>query len=239
MTLMTPLLHGGMLSMNRRTYATLNIFMVVLIVLTGPRGAFMKENGYNWMSGSAMYVFAGFFAVHGWPFPGWLTCVIWGVLFRCEWYLSNHDVMAAVRPRIAWMFATFRTGAPIRSHSPICLAGGYVRYTCPLTFFWGVVSLYTFRLFQLLPGVSKLLFFMGGKMFLIHLFDGIPMINSAMATWTYRIGPGNLPSIRFKSLVLRTLQIANLGFFLDIFRERLFTDSFQLMRKVVFFITCT
>jgi hypothetical protein len=30
--------------------------MIVLIILSGPRGVFMKENGYNWMSASGMYV---------------------------------------------------------------------------------------------------------------------------------------------------------------------------------------
>jgi hypothetical protein len=44
---MTPLLHGGMLGLDKRSYVMLNVGMVVLIILTGPRGAFMKENGYN------------------------------------------------------------------------------------------------------------------------------------------------------------------------------------------------
>jgi hypothetical protein len=47
MTLLTPLLHGGMLGMNRRAYATLNIVMIVLIILSGPRGVFMNENAHN------------------------------------------------------------------------------------------------------------------------------------------------------------------------------------------------
>jgi hypothetical protein len=66
MTLLTPLLHGGMLSINKQTCATLNIVMVFLIILSGPRDVLMKENGYNWMLSSGMYVFAGFFsAVNG------------------------------------------------------------------------------------------------------------------------------------------------------------------------------
>jgi hypothetical protein len=70
MTILTLLLHGGMLSMTKQTYATFNIVMVFLIILSGPRGVFMKENGYTWTSASRMYVFAGFFAIHGWPCPG-------------------------------------------------------------------------------------------------------------------------------------------------------------------------
>jgi hypothetical protein len=233
MTFMTPLLHGGMLSMNKRTYAMLNIFMIGLIIWTGPRGVFMKENGYNWMSAVAMYVFAGFFAVHGWAFPGWLTWITWGVIFRCEWYMSGHDLMAEVPPKIAWMFVTFRLRAPIRPRGPIDLPGGYVRYTCPLTFLWGAVSLYAFRLLSFFPGMSKILSFIGGKVFLMHLFDVLPMMNLAMAKWTQRIGPGNAPRIRFIHLILRTLQIANLGFILDIFRERLFGRLFQEIQQIM------
>jgi hypothetical protein len=52
---MTQLLHGGMLSMTKGTYAMLNVLIIALIIWTGPRGVFMKENGYHWMSAVAMY----------------------------------------------------------------------------------------------------------------------------------------------------------------------------------------
>jgi hypothetical protein len=60
MTVLTPLLQGGMISMNRRTDATFNITMIVLILLSGPRGVFMKENGFNWMSACGMYFWRAF-----------------------------------------------------------------------------------------------------------------------------------------------------------------------------------
>jgi hypothetical protein len=85
MTFMTPLPHGGMLSRNKGTYAMLNVLMIALIIWTGPCGVFRKERGYNWMSAIAMYAFAGFFAIHVWVFPAWLTWIPWGVIFRCDW----------------------------------------------------------------------------------------------------------------------------------------------------------
>jgi hypothetical protein len=221
-----------MLGMNKQTYATLNIVMIVLIILSGPRGVFMKENGYNWMSASGMYVFAGFFTVHGWPCPGWLTWVIWGVIFRCEWYMSGHDLMTEVHPKMAWMFSTFRMRAPIHPRGKMDLPGGPVIYACPLTFIWGVVSLYGFRLINFPSCVSKILFFMGGKVFLIHLFDKLPISNSAIAKWTRRNEVPEIPWIRFKSLILTTVQLGACGFLLDIFRERVFTSVFQLIIKI-------
>jgi hypothetical protein len=238
MTLLTPLLHGGMLGMNKHTYATLDIVMIVLIILSGPRGVFMKDNGYNWMSASGMYVFAGFFAVHGWPCPGWLTWLIWGIIFRCEWYISGHDLMKEVHPKIAWMFSTFRMRAPIRPRGKMTLPGGTVIYACPLTWAWGAVALYAFRLISFPPSVSKMLFFMGGKVFLIHLFDLLPMSRSEMTKWTRRNELRPIPWIRFKNLILTTVQLGNIGFFLDIFRERGFTRVFQFMQQIMQLVKC-
>jgi hypothetical protein len=238
MTLLTPLLHGGMLSMNKQTYATLNIIMVFLIILSGPRDIFMKENGYTWMSASGMYVFAGFYSVHGWPCATWLTWIIWGLIFRCEWYISGHDLMTEVHPKMAWMFATFRMRAPIRPRGKMNLPGGPVIYACPLTFVWGVVALHAFRPISFPICVSRILFFMSGKVFLIHLFDVLPMSNSAITTWTRRNESSQIPWIRFKSLILTTFQLGTFGFLLDIFRERVFTRTFQFMQKIMELVRC-
>jgi hypothetical protein len=192
----------------------------------------MKENGYNWMSACGMYVFAGFFAVHGWPCSGWLTWVLWGILFRCQWYISGHDLMTEVHPKIAWMFSTFRMRSPIRARGRMILPGGHVTYACPLTFLWGAVTLYAFAQLPFSPSMSKILFFIGGKEIFIHFFDMHLTANWGTAKWTRRNELSKLPWIRFKNLVLTTIQIGNLGFFLEIFRDRLFTKSLQLMQTV-------
>jgi hypothetical protein len=233
MTILTPLLHGGMLSMNRHTYARLNVVMVVLILLSGPRGVFVKENGFNWMSACGMYVFAGFFSVHGWPFPGWLTWIIWGLIFRCEWYLSHHDLMAEVHPKIAWLFTTFEMRESIRPRGRMGGRIGVVIYSCPLTFVWGAAALFAFRLLPFPQAVSKFLFFMGGKVFLIHLFDMLPVFNSAATKWTRCKELSMIPWTRFKNLILTTVQFGNLGFFLEIFREKIFLTTFQVMEWMV------
>jgi hypothetical protein len=196
----------------------------------------MKENGYNWMNACGMYVFAGFFAIHGWRCPGWLTWVSWCIIFRYEWYLSNHDIAAEVDPRIAWAFETFRMRSPIRPRGRFILRGGDVILTCPLTYLWGVVALYGFRIMEFPLGMSKILAFSSGKAFLIHFFDMFPLTNSALPRWTRRKEASHLPWIHFKSQLLTTVQIGNLALFLDIFRERLFTRMFQLVQGGMIFL---
>jgi hypothetical protein len=198
----------------------------------------MKEGGYNWMSASGMYVFAGFFNVHGWPCPGWLTWVIWVIIFRCEWYISGHDLMTEVHPKIAWMFSTFRMSGPIHAYRQMGPPGGHVIYACPLTFLWGAVTLYASRPLRFPPGMSKVLFFMGSKVFLIHLFDELRISHTAMAKWMRRSEASKVPWMRFKSLILTTVQIGNFGLFLDIFRDRLFMTTFHFTQEITELVRC-
>jgi hypothetical protein len=62
-------------------------------------------------------------------------------------------------------------------------------------------------------------------------FDKLPISNSAIAKWTRRNEVNQIPWIRFKRLILTTVQLGAFGFLLDIFRERVFTRAFQLVQK--------
>jgi hypothetical protein len=126
--------------------------------------------------------------------------------------------------------------APIRPRGLLAPPGGPVIYTCPLTFFWGVVALHAFRVFRFPLSISKILFFMGGKVFLIHLFDMLPITNSAIAKYTRQHEQGTIPWIRFKRVILTTIQVGNLGFISDIFRERLFLTISQRLSDILAFI---
>jgi hypothetical protein len=77
------------------------------------------------------------------------------------------------------------------------------------------------------PAVSKFLFFMGGKVFLIHLFAKLPISNSATTKWTRCTEASPIPWIRFTSLLLSTVQLGPFGFLFEIFRERMSTRTFR------------
>jgi hypothetical protein len=146
--------------------------------------------------------------------------------------------MTEVHPKIAWMFSTFRMRAPIRPRGRMIIPGGPVIYACPLTFLCGAVALYAFRLISFPPFVSKILFFMGGKVFLIHLFDKLPISSSAITKWTRRNELSRIPWICFKNLILTTVQIGTFGFLLDSFRERVFTRTLQFIQKILELVKC-
>jgi hypothetical protein len=85
MTLMTPILHPGMLGLTKRAYIAVDVGIVGFMVWCGGNGIFMSGNGYNWMAACTMYVFAGIFAVHGWKLSPLLTWVSWALCLGFAW----------------------------------------------------------------------------------------------------------------------------------------------------------
>jgi hypothetical protein len=85
---------------------------------------------------------------------------------------------------------------------------------------------------------------MGGKRFLIHFFDVNPITHSAIMKWIRCNEVKRSPWMRFKSLILMTVILGNVGFFLDVFRKRPFIRIFQVMhdlnksRKTLLILAC-
>jgi hypothetical protein len=234
MTLATPIYHGGMLTMTKQMYIGVLIGIVVLQTWCAPNGVFTNESGYNWVNASLMYIIAGFFAVHGWHLRPFMTWLLFAAIFRFEWYTVDYDVCALVPPKWQWTLITLRhRQIPLKPRTPLgWTPAGIVIYICPLSFFWGVVALYAFKTVSLPTGISRGVTCLSVKGFMIHYFDFMPIFSRQRNGW-HRISERSpIPLLTWKSMVLVTTQLATLGFFLEVYRERLFSVAYDVGMRV-------
>jgi hypothetical protein len=79
MTLISPFLHGGMQVLNFYGYLAADIAMLLYYMTADSHRLLVFADGYQWVNACAIYVFADFFSLHGWPFKSietWLTFLL-------------------------------------------------------------------------------------------------------------------------------------------------------------------
>jgi hypothetical protein len=133
---------------------------VAIIIWFGPAGLVIAGNGFNWVNACMLYVFGGFFGVHGWQFGRAITWMLFFFLLAVHRSLMAIDIFDKAPTQWHWAVVTF----------------SFVGYVCPLNYLWGVVALYAFRTLLVPPGLSKIIGFLAVKVFMIHLLDSLVWI---------------------------------------------------------------
>jgi hypothetical protein len=231
MSLMTPILNGGMLGLNKTSYSFIEVGIITIIIWFGPAGLVIQGNGFNWVNACMLYVFAGFFGIHGWPFRPVITWLLFFIVLAIDRCLMATDIFNKIPIRWHWAFVTFRLHILHRPNTYVYSSSSFVGYVCPVNYFWGVVALYAFRTLSFPSGTSKIICFLATKIFMIHLLDcliwiyGYPLANVVRPK--ERVTPpwkGNL------NACLVTMQAMSYGTCAEIYRDRIFMQFFDAMR---------
>jgi hypothetical protein len=174
-----------------------------------------------------MYVFAGYFGVHGWPLRPSLTWILWIGLYRLQWPTVSTDIFKKFPPKWHWALVTFhnfiwrpRPNAGVQHPTP-----KWAGYQCPLSYFWGANALYAFRSLSLPAGLTRAIIYLGPMSFMIHWLDYNPIIRQCFPGWVRMYERQSTPPENFLSAMLVTTQIAVCAVFLEIFRVDLFAKA--------------
>jgi hypothetical protein len=228
LTLMTPVLNAGLLALSRRAYLAVDVGILVLLVWFGPTGYFIPSPGMNWENACMLYVFAGFFGVHGWPFARVLTWLLFLANFVFLRYCSIGDIFLKISARWQWAFFNFRFGIVPGQHKIRYVVPNCSPYLCPANYVCGLLAVYASQTLCFPSGISKTICFIGNKSFMLHLFDQVFYLfgNKAWNILRYyeRITP---PTMAIINLCLSTIQFLFLGMFLEIYRERICVFVFE------------
>jgi hypothetical protein len=223
LTLLTSVLNPGIVSLSRYGYRFVAIGIIVMILSFRAPGMDILGDGLNWMNAVFLYVFAGYFGVHGWPVSGICTWIPFLVLMGASRYLVSHDVFGMVSPRWHWVVLPFRLvvfwmGSTVEFAPTGCRA-----YICPLSYLWGPAALYAFRSLGLPSGVSKMITFIGAKVFMVHWFDTLHAYYGRELQGLLRPFERRMtPSGAFDNAVLTSVQFMALGGLLEMYRDRVF-----------------
>jgi hypothetical protein len=230
MSLMTPILNGGMVALSKTSYFFIEIGIITVIIWFGPKGLVVHSNGFNWVNACMLYVFAGFFGIHGWPFRPIITWLFFFFVLAIDRSLMAIDIFNKIPIHWHWAFVTFRLHIRHRRNTYVYSPSGFMGYVCPVNYFWGVVGLYAFRTLSFPSGTSKIICFLATKIFMIHLLDcliwiyGHPLEN--LVRPKERVTPpwkGNL------NAALVTMQAVSYGTFAEIYRDRVLMQLFDAM----------
>jgi hypothetical protein len=229
-TLFTIILHPGMAILSRSAYFLVNVFIVWLTLWWG-----VSFTATYWVNACLMYVFAGYFGVHGWPLRPSLTWILLIALYRLQWPTVSTDIFHKFPRKWHWALVTFRRfiwrprrGLPIKCPKP-----GWVGYQCPLSYFWGANALYAFRSLSLPSGLSRAIIYLGPMAFMIHWIDYNPVIRECFPGWVRMYERQRTPPENLLSAMLVTTQIAVCAIFLEIFRVYLF-DKASMVTNFVY-----
>jgi hypothetical protein len=233
MTLATPFLHYGMRKLSQFYYLCLIIVIIVCVIWFGPKSFFVGDFGFNWRHASYLYFFAGYFVLHGIPIGRSLTWLLFFVCSLIGCFIHSHDILSIIPTKLHWAFLSFRLAPTPDKTTYNFLSQDFVAYVCPLNYVWGIVALYSFRFINLPLGLSQCIVFLGNKVFMIHLLDGLSFYYPAcfhnLMDPDERIGT---PWLTTKNSLLTTVQFCMFGALLEIFRERLFNRLFDISTKV-------
>jgi hypothetical protein len=228
---MTAILNGGMLSLSKTSYLVIELAIVSIIIWFGPAGLVIHNNGFHWVNACMLYIFAGFFGIHGWPFRPAITWALFFVILAINRSLMEIDIFDKIPLRWHWAVVTFRLHILHRQNTYVYSPSGFVGYVCPNNYAWGVVALHAFRTFSVPSGTSKIICFLATKIFMIHLLDclvwiyGNPLQN--LVRPGERVTPpwnGNL------NAGLVTVQALSYGTLSEIYRDRVFIRFFGALK---------
>jgi hypothetical protein len=231
MSLMTPILNGGMLALSKTSYCFIEIGIISVIIWFGPAGLVIQGNGFNWVNACLLYVFAGFYGIHGWPFRPVITWLFFLVVLAIDRSLMAIDIFDKIPIRWHWAFVTFRLHILHRRNTYVYSPSGFIGYVCPVNYLWGVVALHAFRTLSFPPGTSKIICFLATKIFMIHLLDCLVSIYGHRLENLVRPKERVIPPWKGNlNAGLVTIQAMSYGALAEIYRDRVFMQFFDAMR---------
>jgi hypothetical protein len=175
-----------------------------------------------------MYVFAGYFVLHGWIASGKFIWIPFFACFVAVRYLNSHDIFAMIPPRWHWAVVTFRLVARWNGNWYGSVARPSVEYVCPLNYLLGTSAIFGFRSLSLPTGVSKIITFFGTKIFVLHWLDMLHVGYGGELFGLLRIPERRItPRSMFDNSLLTSAQWAARGALLEIYRDRLFQFIFN------------
>jgi hypothetical protein len=92
MSLMTLILNGEILELSKMAYCVVEVGIIGMIFWFGPTGLVIQANGFNWVNACMLYVFAGFFGIHGWPFRQVVTWILFLCILGIDGLLMTIDI---------------------------------------------------------------------------------------------------------------------------------------------------
>jgi hypothetical protein len=225
MSVIVGALHGWMLSMSWVVYASINWSIIGIVTFTAGGGPLGLGHGDTWQNAVLLYVFAGYFALHGWR-PGFvLTAVLFAILDRTLYWLTSNDIFETVPAKYHWIAANFRI-VRFKSYIPglldVGVRGGTSGYACPLSYIWGVVGLQLFKRIPMFHSVSVALAFLAGKIFMLHLLDSHSCLNPILYSWLADDSESIGQFAYIRRVLIMASNLALIGCILEIFRERAF-----------------
>jgi hypothetical protein len=186
LSVMTVVFHGGMLAMSWGQYAFLDWMIIGILTFTHCGGPLNLSDGHCWMNAVLLYIFAGYFALHGWRLGPILTFIAFVILADSVYWLTSNDILQFVPVKYHWIAVNFRL-LLLKSGVPGALEGiprtGYKGYICPLSYIWGVVGLQFFKRLPIFDAIAVAIQFVAGKIFMVHLIDMHPCIRPTMTPW--------------------------------------------------------
>jgi hypothetical protein len=222
LSVMTAVFHGGMLAMSWGQYVFIDWMIIGILTFTHCGGPLNLSTGHCWMNAVLLYIFAGYFALHGWRLGPILTLIVFVILAYSVYWLTSNDIFPFVPVKYHWIAANFRlvlvkSGALERSAST-----GYKGYICPLAYIWGIVGLQLFKRLPIFDAIAVAIEFVAGKIFMVHLIDGHPCIRPAMVAWFCGDSTWIGPFAYLRRSAITVLLYAILGCLTEIIRGRAF-----------------
>jgi hypothetical protein len=227
-TALTPILNPGMVSLSKSAYRFLVIGIIASIIWFQPPGYNLHWNGKNWVNPLCLYVFAGYFVLHGWIASGRWTWIPFFACFAAFRYLISHDIFGMVPPRWHWAVVTFRLIVVSTSYGYEWVAKPSMEYVSPLSYLWGTAAIFAFQTLSLPTGISKVITFIGPKIYMLHWLDQFCAGYKGELHSPLRVGERrSTPFLTFVNGTLISFQLIILVTLLEIYRDRLFQFLFN------------
>jgi hypothetical protein len=236
MTVITPVLHAGMLSLSLSAYATADLALLILLAICEPNGPLVFSTfpgpGTNWMNAVMLYFFAGFFAVHGWRLNTIFTWLFVALICRAVYFCVNDDVMRRVRGDWQWLVQSFQLCFWRKSGRIKWTAGTPRCYVSPISYVAGVVALYAAKTVSLPQSLGRAVAFLAPKIYVLHFLDSSPITNWVRYFWLRVPERIRTPENCLRSAVLVSLQMAIIGFVLEMVKESVFAVVSGIIKYV-------
>jgi hypothetical protein len=226
LTLIAPVLHPGMLALSASAYALADLGILTVLSVCEPGGPVVFSAfhgpGMNWMNAVMLYFFAGFFALHGRPWPALALWAAFGAAAAAAFVCTRRPVDHFLPPRWRWLAQSLRLTF-WRTRAKMKWRDGFSRcYISPLAFVAGVAAIHAARAIPVPRASACALAFLGPKVYVLHFLDSTPMANWVRWFW-FRVPERQAtPKECLHAALLVTAQMAIAGFVMEMCKEWLF-----------------
>jgi hypothetical protein len=241
LTVVSPFLHIAMREIPRFQYILGNIGICLYYVLANTDPFFTYVQGGTWVNATMLYVFAGFFTIHGWPLGRIGTALAFCLLFYGGFWLVSHDILLHVPIPIHDFVRCFQMKVErLGVKSAVAFRDSGQLYQNPLNFIGGVTTLHFFRRFPLPAVCADWVCFVAKRIYVVHVMGMHECLKKQIHPWIRWDELIDTPLICNLNCLKMLLVVALTGMTVDLWRERLFctaetvaTSAWREMRLIV------